>query len=134
MSGATIDSASLVTELKEVQKYLRDQGEHRKANMLDFALGYVEKPSDNKCLKYIDMIEEMFPGKDYWFEFRWKSAFGFEVTIRIEDYTMRNSIERGFGATRQQMVETGLLDDEIRNMLEAIKGKLDDVKAIRRLP
>jgi hypothetical protein len=45
--GDTIARESLIFELKEVQSYLRGIGEYRKANMIDFALGYVESPAIN---------------------------------------------------------------------------------------
>lgn len=85
-------------------------------------------------LKYIDMIEEMFPGKDYMLEFSRSGPFGLEIRVRIEDYAMMNQIERGFGMPRKQLIERGILDLEIQYMLEALKGKIDDVKANRRLP
>lgn len=41
--GDTISRDSLLQELAEVQDYLRGQGEHRMANMIDFANGYVQR-------------------------------------------------------------------------------------------
>lgn len=41
--GDTISKEGLQQELLEIQEYLRAQGEYRKANMIDFAQGYVDR-------------------------------------------------------------------------------------------
>lgn len=41
--GATIDLIGTIRELEDMQPELRAMGEHRKANMLDFAISYLKK-------------------------------------------------------------------------------------------
>lgn len=64
--GETISKEALKQELKEIQAYLRAQGEYRKANMLDFAEGYINRepnflkvnklqnPDTDRTLEYVD--------------------------------------------------------------------------------
>jgi len=41
--GDSIDLISAIKELEQMQPELRKMGEYRKANMLDFAIGYLKK-------------------------------------------------------------------------------------------
>jgi hypothetical protein len=51
---SAIDLKSTIKELEEMQPELRAKGEYRKANMLDFAIGYLNKLSNLQTPKQVD--------------------------------------------------------------------------------
>jgi hypothetical protein len=88
-------------------------------------------------MKYIDMIEEIFPNQSYELSFNKRVGdFGleFEVCIRISDYVMTHKIDRHFGYNYKEILKNGFFEQEFQYMLEAIKGKIDGIKEQKYLP